>query len=809
MTVSVRELVEWVVREGDIDNRRTGPAREDAMILGASLHRKIQKAAGGNYRAEVPLLFTVPVEIPGDEPLELTVEGRADGIIEDTDEEGRPVYTVDEIKGVFRSVEAMEAPENVHLAQAEVYAFILSEEKGSLPVSVQMTYAQLREDEKSGLPVLDPDDVKRFKFAYTAEEIRARFFHYIEEYAPWVRFMARHERERNASVKQLTFPYPFRPGQQKIMKQVYEAVTGGRNLFVQAPTGIGKTLAMLYPSVQSVASGQGERIFYLTAKTVAGRAAIEALRILSGKGLAFSFIQITAKEKLCPLDKAECDPVRCDRAKGHFSRVNEAIYALITSESAFSTETILEYAEKYSVCPYEFALDVSLFTDVIICDYNYVFDPHVYFRRYFAGGDTDSILLVDEAHNLVERAREMYSASLVKEHVLAGKKLFPDGKGPARKLEKLNRLLLEFKRETAGCREIEATDLASVYAAAVVAAEAVREYMDKHVSAPDQEERLALYFELADFVSVYDSFEEGYLAYADHAEDGAFFIKLFCIDPAKRLGERLDQVRSAVFFSATFLPIRYYKELLSGDPESDAIYVDSPFDPEKRRLLIVRDCSTKYTRRTAEEYERIAGHLIDMARGKKGNYLAFFPSHKFLEDVYEVLSAREDEDVEVIRQERVMKDEERKAFLARFTDRTDNDRSLLALSVMGGLFSEAIDLTGDSLIGVAVVGTGIPQVSGERELIRAYYERTARDGFDYAYRLPGFTKVLQAAGRLIRTNEDEGVILLMDERFMYHENKALFPREWANYQAADRKSIAGKIRAFWDERGKEGKNDGV
>ena len=804
MTVSVRELVEWVVREGDIDRRSRVPEAENAMLLGANAHRKLQKASGAAYQAEVPVSRTVELHFDADRPFLLTVDGRADGVIReerpDETEEKKPALTVDEIKGVFRKVSEMEGPENVHLAQAEMYAYILSEEDGCVPVSVQMTYVELKEEDAGKVPKLLPDEIRRFTFDYTYEEIRARFEHYVALYEPWIKFMVIHERERDLSVSRVTFPYPYRPGQKGIVRKVYEAVTEEKNLFVQAPTGIGKTLAMLYPVVQSVSAGMGDKIFYLTAKTVAGRAAEDAVRILSEKGLAFSCIQITAKEKLCPLEKAECDPTRCDRAKGHFSRVNDAIFDLITHETEIRTELLLSYAEKHAVCPYEFALDVSLFVDIIICDYNYVFDPHVYFRRYFSGGGTDSVLLIDEAHNLVERSREMYSAVLLKEDVLSGKKLFADGKQVVNRLVKVNRILLEMKRETEERKEWDATSLSGLYEAAASLQEAMSRYFDRHRDRGTEEEKLDLFFEVSDFVSTYDALTEGYLPYSSFTEDGRFYVKLFCIDPAARLAERLSEVRSGVFFSATFLPILYYKELLAGDPEEEAIYVDSPFDPAKKKLLISKDVSSKYTRRNRTEYGRIAGQILTMAASRTGNYLAFLPSHKFLEEVALSVEEQNDGRVEVIRQEKTMTDEERRAFLSRFKEAPERENSLLGLTVTGGLFSEAIDLKGDALIGVAVVGTGLPQVSMERELVRLYFERTGKNGFDYAYRFPGFTKVQQAVGRLIRTSSDEGVALLMDERFLYRENLKLFPREWTEYEVTDEKRLSGAIRSFWEER---------
>ena len=827
--LSVRDLVEFVLRSGDIDNRRSGARVTDAMLVGASAHRRIQKKQGGEYTAEVPLKISVPLydnrraqetEEPflSEPSAILEIEGRADGIIE------KDSVTIDEIKGVYRDIQAMEEPERVHLAQAEVYAYIYALQQGLPKIRVQITYVQLEETDGKKAPKVT-DELRYFTFDYSFDEIREVFFRYAEAYRKWALFVVHHREARVHSAQDFEFPYDYRPGQQKIVRQVFRTVRDKSRLFVQAPTGIGKTLAMLYPSVRAVGEGMGDKIFYLTAKTVTSGVAEEGMKLMTDRGLAFSYTKITAKEKLCPGGDCDCNPEVCTRAKGHFDRVNEAVYDLITHETAVSQAVIEAYAEKHSVCPYEMCLDVTYYTDVIICDYNYAFAPHVFLQRYFAAGaKQDYIFLIDEAHNLVDRARDMFSAALVKEDVLAAKKLFENQRTVLKWLEKVNKTMLSLKRECTGVTVYDADtfptallyELTNLY-------EAIERFLDRNPGAKDMDRILDFFFEVSDFLSTAEVLESGYVSYGAFTEEGHFYIKLFCIDPSGRLKERLDEIRSTVFFSATFLPVNYYKELLTGDTEEDAMYVDSPFDPANRVLLLAKDVSSKYTRRSDREYQKIASYIRTMVAAKKGNYLVFFPSHRFLTDVAAFLQpyaeadepeadkpladapektqedpAADAKEFKLITQKRVMREEDRQAFLSEFAK--EREGSLLGLSVMGGVFSEGIDLREEQLIGVAVVGTGLPQVCTERELIKNYYAENLENGFDFAYRFPGFNKVMQAAGRLIRTVSDEGVILLLDERFLQSDTLRLFPKEWRDFRTVSLSDVSDELEIFWDGR---------
>ena len=804
--LSVRELVEFVLKSGDIDNRRSGPAIQEAMLEGAAVHRRLQQSEGGDYQAEVPLKTELFIET--DPEVLLRIEGRADGIYTRNREDGSSIVTIDEIKGVYRDVREMKAPVPVHLAQAVVYAYIKAAQDELPEISVRMTYVQLEEPDRSKASKSAAfHDAVHFISEYTLDEVQTLFDSYIDAYRKWAVFIVRHREERKASAESFPFPYPYRPGQREIVRQVYRTIEQEKRLFVQAPTGIGKTLAMLYPAVQAVGQDLSDRIFYLTAKTVTSSVAEEGMKLMYDRGLRFSFTTVAAKEKQCPQEELHCDPEHCPRAKGHFDRINDAVFDMISHEYAMTREVIARYADKYQVCPFEMCLDTTYYTDVIICDYNYAFAPHVALKRYFAAGTkNDFIFLIDEAHNLPDRAREMFSAELVKEDVLAAKKLFPKQKTILKWLDKVNKALLALKRE---CSEVtvfqEDTFPKELLLELLRLHDALTRFLDgdsfgrEAADAAKMDEILTFFYKVRDFINTFELLDDGYVSYASFREDGQFFIRLFCIQPAGRLQASFENITSAVFFSATLLPVNYYKELLTGSREEPAMYVNSPFDPMRRGLFLSRDVSSRYTKRNDGEYQRIAACIEEMVRVKKGNYLAFFPSHKFLSDVARFLP-EDSEEYELIKQKRSMSEDERMDFLKAFAE--PREKPLLGLSVMGGVFSEGIDLKRELLIGVAVVGTGLPQVSPERQLIRDYYEARGMNGFDYAYRFPGFNKVMQAAGRLIRTPEDEGVILLLDERFRYTENLRLFPREWGNYRLISAENLQTELRRFWEEREK-------
>lgn len=777
MQVSVRTLVEFILREGDIDNRRAHMA-ESAMQEGSRLHRKIQKSMGSDYHAEVPLEHTYVCE-QGD--LAITVDGRADGIMD-----GEPI-TIDEIKGTYRRLDKMEAPDNVHLAQAKCYAYIYATDNDQDNMIVQMTYVNM-----------ETEDVRRFAFHYTYEELQEWFTGLMKEYEKWARMELEWRAARNESIQKVSFPFEYREGQKQLITHVYHTIVHGKKLFLEAPTGVGKTIATVFPSVKALGEGKANRIFYLTAKTITRTVAENTYELLRENGLRFKSVNITAKDKTCFLEERICNPEACPYARGHFDRINEALYAILTETENYSREVIEDYAQRYQVCPFELCLDISLFCDGIICDYNYLFDPHVYLKRFFADGQKgDNIFLIDEAHNLVDRGRSMYSATLVKEDFLELKKAVKVYDNlMAKRLERCNHEMLMLKRDCEGLKVLDSIEplirnLERLYSA-------METYLENHDSSPVRDEVLDFFFEISHFLYIYEITDDKYVTYSFILDNGDFGVRLYCVDPSSNLAECMKRGRSSILFSATLLPIQYHKKLLGGDEEDYEVYAESTFDPSKRGLYIAEGVTSKYSERNRGQYENIARFIHQVSRARNGNYMVFFPSHVFMKstwDAYMDLYAGEEDTYECLMQDDRMTEEQREEFLARFNSPSSG---LIGFCVLGGIFSEGIDLKHDSLIGALIVGTGIPLVCKENELIKDYFDAIDGNGMKYAYIYPGFNKVLQAAGRVIRTHEDVGVVALLDYRFNYSSYRELFPREWRNVKPLALDAVDSTLADFWN-----------
>ena len=778
--ISVRNLVEFILREGDIDNRTGGGQDPENMQMGSRIHRKIQRQMGSDYQAEVPLKTEIVCD-----GFTLKIEGRADGLIHTKEQ-----VMVDEIKGVLRELDLVQEPAGIHLAQAKCYASMVAEQEGVDEIGVQMTYCQM-----------ETEEVKRFQYSYQSNELKVWFDEVIRQYKKWAKFQIEWRKARNASIKGIEFPFPYRKGQRDLAVSVYRTILRKKKLFIQAPTGVGKTISTVFPAVKAVGEELGEKIFYLTAKTITRTVAEQAFETLREQNLKFKVITLTAKEKICFCEETSCNPDDCPYAKGHFDRVNDAVYELLMQEDVMSREVLEAQARKHKVCPFEMALDVSTWVDGVICDYDYVFDPDARLRRFFAeGGAGGYLFLIDEAHNLVERGRQMYSAELCKEDFLAVKKLVK-GEAPrfAKRLEACNKILLAMKKE---CENYKVLDNISHFGIQLmnVLSETDR-YLEECVDKEVRETVLDFYFQVRSFLNIYDGLDENYVVYTEYQENGRFVLKLFCVNPAANLQKCLDKGNSAVFFSATLLPIQYYKRLLSTEKDNYAVYIDSSFDTKKRLLMNGVDVSTRYAMRSREMYQRYATYIFRVVKAKMGNYLIFFPSYRFMEDVYQEftqLLASDEEEMELVIQQKHMDEEERENFLRAFE--MGREKSLIGFGVLGGIFSEGIDLTNEKLIGTLIIGTGLPQVCNEREILKSYFDQKGLYGFDYAYRYPGMNKVLQAAGRVIRTEDDRGVILLLDERFQREKGKEIFPKEWADCERCRLDIVEEKIRLFWEKQ---------
>lgn len=773
--ISVRNLVEFILRNGDLVSG-SGTSDKEAMLKGSRLHRKIQKQMGSHYQPEVSLKKDTEYA-----DLILRVEGRADGIFLQDEQ-----FCIDEIKGVYKKLELMEEPVLVHRAQALCYAWIYLDAHDLEKIDIQMTYAHL-----------DTEVIKRFRETLTRAELKQWYEELTDSYHKWLAYQIEWRKKRNESMENLEFPFEYRKGQREMVSGIYHAISKKEQIFIQAPTGVGKTMSAVFPAVRAIGQGMAETVFYLTARTITRTVAQDAFEILRDRGLLFKVITITAKEKLCFCDKLECDPEKCPYAKGHYDRINDAVYELWTTEQSFDRETLLRHAQKWQVCPFEMSLDLAIWMDGVICDYNYVFDPNVCLKRFFGENVSGNYLfLIDEAHNLVDRGREMYSASICLNDVIETRKFVkPYSQKLWKKLGKVKKQMEELRQN---CGEWKVQENAGVLPISFLSVQGELDQLLEESPAQEVVDGiLDFYFEVRDFLNISELVDDNYVVYTAFDENGRFYMKLFCVNPAENLQKCLDKGNSTVFFSATLLPLQYYRKMLSTRSENFGMYVESPFEQKKRCLMICRDVSSKYTRRGYEEYRKIAEYIARMSWQKKGNYMVFFPSYRLMEDVYQVYQDEFSVSwVRCISQHASMTELEREEFLEEFTEETEE--TLVGFCVMGGIFSEGIDLIGNRLIGAAVVGTGLPQVNCEREILKGYYDEKGEQGFDYAYRYPGMNKVLQAAGRVIRTKEDTGAILLMDERFLNRDYRNLFPREWNDACTCTLGNVEKHLQAFWD-----------
>ena len=771
ITVSVRNLIEFVMRSGDIDNSFRSM---NSAIEGTKAHVKVQKSYGDEYEAEFSLKHIIEYE-----EFTIQVQGRADGILTISSE-----VIVDEIKSTTRDLKDIDENFNLlHWAQAKCYAYIYCVDNNLSEISVQITYFHIETEEK-----------KIIKKLFTADELMKYFYELIDKYIEWSKITFYWGELRDHSIKDLNFPFnDYRRGQRELAVASYKTIEEGKKLYASAPTGIGKTMSTLFPSIKAVGEKKAGKIFYLTAKTITREVAISSMEILAKKGLKAKTVVITAKDKICLNQERKCNPRDCTYAKGHFDRVNKAIIDIFENENLISREVAIEYAEKHHVCPFEFVLDLSLWGDVIICDYNYVFDPNVYLKRFFEGIGEDYVFLVDEAHNLVDRSREMFSAEISTSSFESTIEIIGE------KYQKLSKSLLKckdlmeaVKGNLSGLKEYyrkeEITELYYPFKKAITLLEP---WLVEEKSEKKYEEVLDLYFNILGYIKISDLYDEHYVTYI--REDGREMIyKLYCVDSSYLLKEAFDRGKSSILFSATLNPIEYHMDLLGAKEGDYNIRLSSPFPRENLGLLVDSTISTKYRDREST-YIDVVKRVESFVGEKKGNYLIFFPSHAYMNIIYDLIIER-NKDLNIIMQLAQMNEREREAFLRDFDKKDD----LIGFAVMGGIFSEGIDLEGEKLIGAVIIGVGMPMISFERNIIKDYFNSQGENGFEYAYTYPGMNKVMQGAGRVIRSQNDKGSVLLIDSRYRDKKYKSLFPGEWRNYKAVNEKNLKGTLEKFWN-----------
>ncbi len=755
VSLSVRGLVEYVYSSGSIDSGFRSVA---TLQDGTKAHQRIQKQYGESDQKEVYLSAEIPY---GD--LLFLVDGRCDGLL--IDAEGG--ITIEEIKSTVREIGAMteeDAPA-VHWAQAQMYAYMYARDNGVDRLRVRLTYVHI-----------DTEEQRRFEREVTLAQLTAFAEANVAQYAPYAMLLVRNRKLRNDSIGGLRFPFAdYRQGQRRLVGSVYKAIDEGRKLFAKAPTGIGKTVSTLFPAIKAIGTGKLEHLFYLTARTITRTAAEDALALMREQGLNLRSVTVTAKEKICFRDQVECRPEACPYADGYYDRVNGAILDLLTNETLIRRDVVERYARKHTVCPFELSLDAAYGADAVVCDYNYLFDPRVSLKRLTGERKENTVLLIDEAHNLIDRAREMYSAALTKRDFLELEREFNGVNDDVRAAAKsVNKWFIELKKRMIGEADVSKDQPAEL----LELAEAFVAVAEKALAGGSaaSERLLEVYFAALSFLRIGKLYDDRYVTYAEPDRNDVR-LRMFCMNPSHLLKQMGQGFRAHVFFSATLSPLNYYMEMLGAGEEDYSITLGSPFAKGQWEVEIVA-LSIRYADREATK-DRLSGKLRETVAKRPGNYLFFFPSYAYMNAVYETFmegAADAASGIRTILQTPDMAEEERERFLETFV--AGQEGSLVGFAVMGGIFSEGIDLVGDRLTGVAVIGTGMPKLGLEPNLISGYFAREGKNGFDYAYVYPGINKVLQAGGRLIRSERDRGVLLLIDDRYLESRYSRLLPEEW-------------------------------
>lgn len=776
--ISVREIIDYVMRSGDIQAVFLSSKR---AVDGIKAHQKFQKQTKEDYQAEVSISYEVETE-----DLLIKLTGRIDGIVKRDNH-----IIIDEIKSTGRSLEHLETGNELHWAQGYMYAYMYGAQEGLEFLGVRLTYIEL-----------ETFQIKQFEVTKTLEELKKFFYEVINKYVKWAKKIRTFERHSIETIEKLDFPFDgYRKGQKKLMSSVYKTIENKKVLFSRAPTGIGKTVATLFPAIKAYGNERCDKIFYLTAKTIGKEVAVSTLQLLEEKGLKIKRVVITAKDKICLITEKNCSPEACIYAKGHYDRINACIEAVYNQYDLFDRPLIERYAKEYRVCPYELSLDLALFSGVIICDYNYVFDPSASLKRFFQEGIGRYVLLIDEAHNLVDRGREMYSAILEKQKVLDLKrKVKAIDKRLYQYFEQLNRVLIAYhhicKSHPSGCfvdKEMpvncEEPLRGIIYRTEKIFA--------THKDWEHMNELLEFYFDGYDFIKKLELYDEHYITYYENHSKG-LKVKLFCLDPSKNIKSVIESMQGVIYFSATLLPMDYYINLLGGDSSSYGLVLSSPFNRKNLCLMIDQSISTKYINRDIS-IDPIVTQITHITRQRQGNYMVFFPSYKYMEDVYhQFCDVNDNQFAKVMMQDRKMNEVEKEAFIKTFNNFGDKTR--IAFVVLGGMFGEGIDLIGDKLIGAIIVSVGLPQISYERDIIKRHFDVSLGSGFEYAYVYPGMNKVMQSAGRVIRSSTDRGLVALLDERFNDYQYKQLFPDEWENPTVINDSKMIGPILCdFWGE----------
>ena len=772
LRLSVHQLVDFLLRTGDIDNR---VFNRSSMSEGSRLHSVYQSKQSSNYLAEFPLKMSFNVD-----EVNIILEGRADGIIKRSEKE----YVIDEIKTTVEDLKVFH-DENLewHLGQAKCYAYMFAKQANLEFIGIKLTYIQQGKEKEQFID----------SYLFNVLELEQFVIKLLNEYLAFYNIIFNKNKVRDETIEKIRFPFKeFRQGQRELAKYTYAMAKNHGRLFAEAPTGIGKTISTLFPFIKAVKDDEKSKIFYLTAKTSGREAAHQAIKILKEHGLSLSDILITAKDKICFCKGQACNPDECPYTKHYYDKIQTVLRYAILNYDDFDLQTITHLAYDNQICPFELELDLSLFMDVIICDYNYLFDPISYMKRYFDEDVSSFLVLVDEAHNLVDRSRDMYSASLSYKQFLEARKSVRHSKLHKLKLalSKMNKMFKEYLlNPNEGNYILE--DFYDYTYKCLSSFITTMQDINKNENKEMSKKLLEFYLEVNRFSRMLEFFNDHYLCYYEIARDDVI-LHLSCLDASSFLYNSLKNLRGSVLFSATLSPISYYVDMLGGQQSDAQLILPSPFPKENLKIIIAPKVSIRYKNRDSS-YQQVAEYIKEFVKNKVGNYFIFLPSYEYLDNLMPYIDMN---DVDVFEQQRNMSDEEKEMFLTNF--KPNPERTTLGFVIVGGAFGEGIDLVSDRLIGAIIVGIGMPKINFVSNQISAYYDQKGQSGYNYAYLNPGMNKVMQALGRVIRSETDRGAVLLIDERYLTNEYRDLFKAEWRDYEVAlSPKEVSDILQEFF------------
>ncbi|MDX9978035.1 MAG: ATP-dependent DNA helicase [Candidatus Cloacimonadales bacterium] len=793
ISIAVGQLVKYVYQEGSFSTSMQSKVQRMRGIVG---HQVVQNSRGENYQSEITIKYQHLLD-----SYEIEINGRIDGIFKNKDQ-----IILEEIKTIsdFKSgdpefeyiffpclseykdaLPLLQGKNAMHWAQALIYAYIWCKQQSLSHLRIQLTYFH---------------NIKNKEYPFFADfsiTWLETFFNYtIGQWLDWAVSINNRINQRNKSINNLQFPFEFRKEQRKMAVAVYKAIEQKQILYARAPTGTGKTMASLYPSIKAMGENKIDKVFYLTAKTVGRTVAISAIQMLNKNGAKLKYLVLTAKEKVCMQEFPLCEPSFCEYAYNFFGKLKAALYDIITYDE-WNSNLIQEIAERHRICPFELALTLTEYADVVICDYNYVFDPRIMIRRLFDEVTEKYCFLIDEAHNMPDRARSMYSGDLTLELLNSPLSYFQDKSSKLADEVLLLRnnvqsLINSFEQKEILLQELPVNIIKSINLI-------IDLLPDQIFILPPSKIKYNLivyYFQLYFYMDALARYGDNYRTII-LKDNQASNLKLYCLNASQYINQCMANAVAVAIFSATLVPIDYYEDMISfQNIRNTNISLKSPFKKSNCAVAIYTSLTSEYKMRKDQTYQDIADLIIDITCKKAGNYIVYFPSFTYMESVMRKIKVS-GSNTRIINQEKNMSEENRNAFLNNFQE--NNSFTLIAMAILGGIFSEGIDLVGDKLIGTMIVGVGLPFLNLERDLLKSYYRKQNINGFNYAYRYPAFNRVLQAGGRIIRTESDKGIIILIDHRFMNNDYKALFPEEWSHVRHYSTSlNLLKHVDKFWN-----------